>query len=205
MKKILILSVALLFALIGCDDSSDSNDSDKVNVRLASKVKQSRTVVIDSDLTVDEYNVTFYKVEIGNSEDDKFTLWEDSAGKLMNIAADEELLFDNVNKAEPGDYNYCRFTIATTLELKGTYQGDSGTATEEVHGNHDNISGDGTKAVYLFGTAEVNDTNEYLITEKIKIQEGSKISFVFDIKDYVSYDQTNGLQLDGPKVELITE
>ncbi len=206
MKKLLVLLILLSLVTAGitaCDGTDD--DSDKVAVNLISKLKNSRTVQIDNDLTVDTYNVIFYKVEIGNSEDDKFTLWENSDGKTINIASADQIEFEDVNKAVPGTYKYCRFTIGKTLTLEGTYQNNAGTASTVVNGNHDNISGDGTRAVYLFGTADVNDTNEYLIASPIDVKEGTTLSFIFDISSSVSYDNTNGLQLDGPSVEFTSE
>jgi hypothetical protein len=98
-----------------------------------------------------------------------------------------------------GTYYFCRFTINKTITVKGTKDGTAGEASTTVSGNVDTQADDpSTQSVYLFGTADVNDSGEYLISEPIDVKENSKLSFIIKVNGTVTYTDARGLQLDAP-------
>jgi len=156
----------------------------------------------DTVTTIDSYKVMFKKIEIGNSEDDKFTLWDSATpdGEEMDIV--KGLPFENVQAVTEGTYNFIRFTIGTTLAVAGSID-DAGT----IH------SGTGTAALsedsYLFGVAIPNGLGEATITEAIVIEDGVSLAMVFDVDGTVTYLGGTAddavLAVDKPVVTVVSE
>lgn len=159
-----------------------------------------RSIDMGNGVTVDTYSVTFYKIEIGNSEEDKFTLWESTTGETKDLVSGD-LTFDSSNGVVglpvPGEYQYCRLTIGETLSLAGTVDTvGSGSATTVVTGNYA-ANADG-KAVFLFGTADSGATGDFLLTAAVTVQEGSVLTFSININGTVTY--TDVVNLDPPTI-----
>ena len=91
-----------------------------------------QSINLGSGVVVTSYEVTFYRIEVGNNDDDKFTLWEDEAGVTQDLVA--AVAFENVLPATWGTYQFMRVTIGEDLDLAGTVLGVSGSATATVTG-----------------------------------------------------------------------
>ncbi len=158
-----------------------------------------RSIDMGNGVTVDTYSVTFYKIEIGNSEEDKFTLWESTTGETGELVSGD-LTFDSSNGTVglpvPGEYQYCRLTIGETISLTGTVDTVSGSATTVVTGNY--AANTGGKAVFVFGTADSGATGDFLLTAAVTVQEGSVLTFSININGTVTY--TDAVNLDPPTI-----
>ena len=213
-----IFFILLVLALIsqGCKDTdsevSTGSDSASVNFRTKATYYSSSdatNVFLDSqpsdvevqDILISEYNVVFYKVEIGNSESDKFTLWESEEGVTQNLASTELKDFESENEPVPGLYKYCRVTIGSTIHLVGAYRDTAGEADAEVNGNW--TSDETDKAVFLFGTAETGTTGNFILTSEIDVQDGSSLTFVVNVADTVTY--SSGIHLSPPTMTFTSE
>lgn len=141
-----------------------------------------RSITMSDTLTVDQYEVVFYKIEIGNSEDDKFTIWENSAGSTKDLVTAVD--FTETQTAEAGSYDFCRITIGTTISLTGTSESDTGTATVTVTGTETDLN-TADQQVFLFGVSGTA-TGEFLLNAPITIEEGSVINLTFDLNGTVS-------------------
>ncbi len=210
------LFIVLILSLPGCkeSDSEVTTDSDQASVNFKTRAtyytdsdtgtsrlgSQSADVEI-IDILVSEYNVVFYKVEIGNSEEDKFTLWENDDGVTQNLASTEIRDFNSENDVAPGLYKYCRVTIGSTINLVGAYRDVKGEAAVEVSGNSN--SSEATKAVYLFGKAETGTTGDFILTSEIDVQNGSALVFVVNVKDTVTYN--SGIRLSAPTMTFYSD
>jgi len=148
------------------------------------------------------YRVVFKKIEIGNSEADKFTLWESEAGELKDVVS--AVSFDNANPVQPGVYNYVRLTIGTTLSVDGSVtDGSDGTV----------YTGTGACVLandtYLWGTNIENFTGELTLGSPVTIAEGSSLYFHFQIGGTVHYESGPAdaavLSVTKPVLNLITE
>lgn len=202
MKKILFVlmtAAVLLIALAGCDPIG----TEEVSVSLQAKTVDSGSKDVntgDEVTTIDSYNVIFKKVEIGNSEDEKYTLWEDSEGEEMDIAA--SVNFTDTLSIAAGTYNYLRFEIDSTLAIDGSID-DEGTV---YTGSGSCVLGDTT---YLFGTDIENFEGSVTITEPIVVAEGTTLVFNFDVAETVFYlsgpSDDAVLDVEKPVISLVVE
>jgi hypothetical protein len=223
MKTGIIISRSITFFLIslmilfpGCKDSDSdvSTESDQTSVDFKTRAtyyaeSQAENVPRSYqpadmqivDILVSEYNVVFYRVEIGNSEADKFALWESEEGVTQNLASTGIKDFSGENEVVFGTYKYCRVTIGTTINLVGAYRETRGEVDVAVSGNRSSEEAD--RAVYLFGTAETGTTGDYLLTSEIDVQKGTSLVFVVNVKDTVTYN--SGIRLSAPTMTFYSE
>ncbi len=124
---------------------------------------------------IDAYRVVFKKIEIGNSENDKFTLWESEAGEEKDISA--PVAFTNVLPAKIGTYEFVRLTIGPVLNVDGsivdaeiTYTGTGSQTLDQT--------------VYVWGA---NTTGAVSLSQSLAISEGCTLDFSFDIEGTVRY------------------
>jgi hypothetical protein len=178
-------------------------------------MKQQKTydkaIDMENGIIVENYDVIFYKVEIGNSEDDKFTLWESADGETKNLVSSVD--FSDEKEARPGTYKYCRISINKTITLKGTDGDASGSTTVEVSGNTDLDTTD--KAVFLFGTEDTfadstAQDDGFVLTEAISIPEdGATITFTVNIAGTVTNNNSGegdgDISLDAPSLTFSVE
>lgn len=198
MKKILFI-ISLIFILsmflISCTPGIDvSFVAEAVNGTAGVSLK---SIDMGNNIIVDAYNVTFYKIEVGNSEDDKFTLWENSDGVEMNLV--DAVAFSDLNTAVAGTYKFCRITIHEELSLEGENNGTSGTATFAVTGN---FSSDGTTEVFLFGTSDAigSPSGDFLLTDEIEVSDGSILTFTVNIAGTVTDAGGGAINLSEPSI-----
>jgi hypothetical protein len=129
----------------------------------------------DAVTTIDSYRVVFKKIEIGNSEADKYTLWENEAGEEKDIA--RAIAFAGVQPVAAGTYGFVRLTIGPVLTVAGSIL-DAGTA----------YSGTGSQTldqtVYVWGSGP---SGAAVLAAPITIIDGCSISFDFDIAGTVRY------------------
>ena len=179
MKKILavlIILAAAVFAFTGC-----SQGGEDVSVAIQAKTADSISRAVnagDEVTTVDSYLVTFKKVEIGNSEDEKYTLWESAEGEEMDIVGGAD--FTDTLPVAAGTYNYLRFEVETVLDIAGSID-DNGT----IYTGTGSCTLDGS--TYLFGTDIENLSGELTVTEPITITDGTVLVFNFDVDGTVLY------------------
>ncbi len=171
----------------------------KVNFSAEAVNEATKDIDMGNGVIVQEYNVTFYKIELGNSENDKFTLWESTAGESMNLV--DAVDFSNVNGAIPGTYEFCRITVDETINLVGSDNGNSGQANVLVSGNFDMTVPEGQE-VFLFGTdsAPGNLTGDFLLTNPIDIQENTDLTMTVNIAGTVSGDGSGNISLTEPTI-----
>jgi hypothetical protein len=96
----IVKTVLILLIVITLMPSCEEDDSTDSGVSLSFNVEADNSTRFDAGngVTVNNYLVTFYKVEIGNSEDDRFTVWEDSSGKEVDLASLEPVSFEDTYK-----------------------------------------------------------------------------------------------------------
>ncbi len=207
MKKLLLLvAVITVFALSGCALFSGKSVSVTIDAKLndASSLGFITRAVNPGDpvTEIDAYRVIFKKVEIGNSEDEKFTLWENADGEQKDIAGD--VSFTDTNKVVPGVYNYLRLTIGTVLSVDGSIY-DSETSTTYTGSGSCELDNE----QYLWGTDIDNFQGEITLQDPIVISGDSSIAFTFDITDtvfYLSGDSANAvLEVKKPVVTIGVE
>lgn len=209
-KQVFISALILITALFmpGCSDDDENFENPAVNFKAQAKNGLSKTIDMENGVYVDEYRVKFYKVEIGNSEDDKFTLWEDADGSVKNIAAAGPINFRGENEPEFGTYKFCRVTIHNTIELEGFYQPDveddpvEGEASVTVTGN---FATDGEKEVFLFGTADQGVAGNFVLTDEIDVEDGSELTFIVNIAGTVDYSSITGVTLSEPSMTFTSD
>jgi hypothetical protein len=129
----------------------------------------------DAVTAIDSYRVVFKKIEIGNSEADKYTLWENAAGEEKDIA--QATVFAGVQPVAVGTYGFVRLTIGPVLTVAGSIV-DAGTT----------YSGTGNQTleqtVYVWGSESDGGA---VLAAPVTIVEGCSISFDFDIAGTVRY------------------
>lgn len=189
MKKIAFhLCIALCLAaatlLSSCQQASPGQVAVSIKAGIgsaAAKSAASRSLSGGETVApISAYRVVFKKIEIGNTETDKFTLWENSAGMVENIASPVSLA--GVQAIEPGTYNYVRLTIGDTLSVDGSVT-DPADAT--VYSGTGSCVLDNTE--YLWGTNIANSKGELTLRGPITITANSSLSFSFDIAGTVTY------------------
>jgi len=129
---------------------------------------------------ITSYRVVFKKVEIGNSESDKFTLWESAAGETKDLVS--AVSFAGIQAVVPGTYNFVRLTLGDTIAVAGSVTDPADLSV---------YSGTGTCVLgntsYLWGTNIANATGELTLGSAITIAEGSSLSFDFALASTVTY------------------
>ena len=153
-----------------------------------------RSIDLGGGLILEEYNITFYKIEIGNDYEGRQTIWESTSGEKYNLAGDYEIEMKNVQDVEPGTYNFCRVIIKPEIGISGTYNGTPGETTFPLTGNYNTEVPVG-QVGYLFGTEEVNKTGQFVLEKPIVIKEGTKLKFIVDVKDSIEF-------ISGPPARL---
>ncbi len=216
LKRLLFVCLGLMLIHQGCkeSDSGVSTESNQATVDFKTRAtyysdaETSNTTLSAQpadveilDILVSEYNVIFYKVEVGNSESDKFTLWESEEGVTQNLASTELKDFDSENAVVPGLYKYCRVTIGTTINLVGAYRDNRGEADVQVSGNW--ASDEEGKEQFLFGTTETGTTGNFILASEIDVRHGSSLTFVVNVKDTVTY--SSGIRLSPPTMTFYSE
>ena len=185
MKKIAFhLCIALCLAaatlLSSCQQASPGQVAVSIKAGIGSAAASRSLSGGETVAPISAYRVVFKKIEIGNTETDKFTLWENSAGMVENIASTVSL--EGVQAIEPGTYNYVRLTIGDTLSVDGSVT-DPADATV--------YSGTGSCVLgnteYLWGTNIANSKGELTLRGPIAITANSSLSFSFDIAGTVTY------------------
>ena len=188
MRKSIVAVVVAIFTLAfltGCD--SGELDVAPVVIKLFSGLdagavlSSSRSISAGQSLdSISSYRVVFKKVELGNSETDRFTLWESVAGEEKDIA--QPVTFDSVQPVVPGTYNYIRLTIGDTLEAGGSVTDpDDGT----VYNGTGTCVLDGT--VFLWGTDIPTVAGEWTIRSPVTIDADTSLFIQFDIDGTVAY------------------
>lgn len=177
MRKMMILISVITFLMASCDTGTAKLVSVGVNASLATTPSRAITsgTLVDS---ISAYNVTFAKVEIGNSEEDKFTLWESTVGENKDVSAVVD--FGDSAQIMTGTYNYVRLTIGQTLNIEGSIN-DEGTI----------YNGTGicqlNDTQYLWGTDIENNVGIITLQNPIVITDDCTLSFQFNIDGTVTY------------------
>lgn len=175
--------MALVVILAGCDTATETGKNPVV-IGLTSGLESADARVVSSGQSLDSisaYRVVFKKIEIGNSESDKCTLWENTEGETKDVS--HPVIFDNVQPINPGTYNYVRLTIGETLSVDGSLT-DPADTTLVYTGTGTCIL---TSSVYLWGTNIENAAGEVTIQAPIVIEKGTALSILFDIAGTVAY------------------
>ncbi|HOV15153.1 MAG TPA: hypothetical protein PK771_12765 [Spirochaetota bacterium] len=181
--------VSIMIILIGISGCNQPVNDETKNVKVGVKASISDTRSLSANLnylvasgdkitTISSYKVIFKKVEIGNSENDKFTLWEDENGNEKDIV--KSLTFDGTKELKTGTYKYVRLTIGEVLKVSGSIKDN----TTDYYGN-----GTATlsEKVFLWGTDISNMTGEKILTNEIKISEDCDLTFDFNVAETVTY------------------
>jgi hypothetical protein len=171
-----ITAIAALALLAAAFCSCDLASKENVSVGMSAGIAQARAVNPgDPVTTISAYNVIFKKVEIGNSEEDKYTLWESADGENKNVAA--AVSFEGVRAVPAGGYKFIRLTIDPTLSVEGSID-DNGTI----------YSGSGIvtleKSAYVWGSVLEGASQ---LSREIVIGEGSELAFSFDVAGTIAY------------------
>ena len=183
--SVLFLVPVIIIFTVACNQPvNETTKSVKVGVK-ASMSNESRSNNInyliasgDKVTTISSYKVIFKKVEIGNSETDKFTLWEDNSGDEKDIV--NTISFTGTKEIKVGTYKYVRLTIGNIIKVTGAIKDN----TTDYKG-----SGTGTlsETVYLWGTDILNLSGEKILTNEINISADCDIEFDFNIVNTVTY------------------
>ena len=177
-KKSLLFSLILSLLLI-----SSCSVPQSVDIGFTSTATTlAKAIDMGSNLIVDNYKVTFYKIEIGNSETDKATIWENTTGVEQDLVS--LVTFSDTNPVPIGNYDFCRITIGRIINLAGTDNGTSGTASVTVTGSETTLN-TADKAVFLFGVAG-KATGEFLLDSQINISSGVNLTLTFHIAGTVT-------------------
>lgn len=181
MKKMLsLLCVMSVIAVLttSCDTSGTPQMAKvRINAGIADDLNRAVTggTVLD---TITSYRVVFSKVEIGNSEEDKFTLWENS-GEEMDITG--PVNFGDSAELLTGTYNYVRLTIGQIINVDGSIDDEGIVYTGTGSCQLDEIN-------YLWGTNISNNLGEISLQGAIEVSGDCTLSFSFDIGETVSYE-----------------
>lgn len=196
---VLALAAFLLASLASCSNSAVTLTSaaDATSAPSAPALN-GLPVFQDTAATFTGYKVTFKKVEIGNSESDKFTLWENSAGEQKDIIS--AVTFTGVNKMIEGKYKFLRLTIDPALILSGTVVLSNGTASS-VLTRTNTLSTN----VFLWGVSGTpGASGNFLLTDTIRIYDGAKLSLTFKIKNTLTMTNDTAV-LTAPQVTVKAE
>jgi hypothetical protein len=147
------------------------------------------SIDMGSSVILTEYKVKFYKIEVGNNEVNKFTVWENPAGEVFDLT--EAISLANTASVGYGSYQFCRFTIDKVINIKGTVSSVPQSVAVTVSGNFGN---DGSQAQFLFGTAEVNTTGKYVLSAPIDIRDNITLELLFHLEGTVVTVPSFGLK-----------
>lgn len=189
MKHLAVLILAALALLVvSCANSLTNPGATAATLTITSKADTTlapssasglmRSFVSNGPADITAYKVTFYKVEIGNAETNKFTIWSNASGEQKDIAA-ATISLSNVISADSGTYKFLRLTIDTNLILSGNVTLSNGTPTNLTATNRL-----GTNQ-FLWGTSETGATGGFLLTSAVTITNGTKLAFTFKVKNTV--------------------
>lgn len=202
MKIHLYLSaLALAGALASCSANSTvtlTSLADSANAPSGAPTLMGLPTYQDAAATFTGYKVTFKKVEIGNSESDKFTVWESLSGEQKDLIS--AVTFSGVNKLVEGKYKFLRLTIDPSLILSGTVVLSNGTASPEV--TRTNTLSTNQFVWGVSGTPGASGA--YVLTDTIRIYDGAKISLTFKIKNTLTMTNDT-VQLTAPQVTVKAE
>ena len=181
MKSKIVIGCVLVIAimLIGACSVVGTNQSAKVAITSNIASSGSRLITPNTAVTtISSYRVVFKKIEVGNSEQEKYTLWEDSVGQLKDIA--NPVNFDGVATIPSGSYNFVRLTVGDTLNVDGSID-DSGSL----------VTGSGTtvlnSTIYLWGSGVINAQGESTLTSPVVVRDGGTLAFNFNTTGTVTY------------------
>jgi hypothetical protein len=171
-----LAAVALLVGLSSCNLANPEGQPVTIAIKAGIPQSAGRAVSPGTAITtIDAYKVVFHKIEIGNSETDKFTLWESAAGETKDITS--AVSFSGVKPVKAGSYQFVRLTVGTTLAVDGSIT-DAGTV----------YTGSGTatlsETTYLWGTAAAGNGK---LTAPVTIRDGSVLDFNFLVAGTVTY------------------
>jgi hypothetical protein len=173
-----IVGIAAGAALLGSCQMSEPA-AVAVSIKAGATGPSSKALVGGETVSaVTAYRVVFRKVEIGNSESEKYTLWEDEAGKPENIVSSVSLA--DVRSIPPGTYKFVRLTVGDTLSVDGQVS-DGGVIYK---GTGTCILGSTT---HLWGTEVATADGASTLSSPITIAAGSTISFAFAIDGTITY------------------
>lgn len=189
MKNLPILLLGILALLVvSCANSVTTPGATAATLAITSKADTTlapssagglmHSYVSNGPADITAYRVTFYKIEIGNAETNKFTVWSNASGELKDIAG-ATISFSNVVPADAGTYKFMRLTIDTNLVLSGNVTLSNGTVTNVTATNRL-----GTNQ-FLWGTSDTGATGGFLLTSAVNITNGGKLAFVFKVKNTV--------------------
>jgi len=195
----LVTSAILLTLLASCSNSTVALTSAADTTSApSSPTLNGLPVFQDAAATFTGYKVTFKKVEIGNSENDKFTLWESATGEQKDIIS--AVTFTGVNKLVEGKYKFLHLTIDPALILSGTVVLSNGTASSVL--TRTNTLSTNT---FLWGVSGTpGASGNFILTETIRIYDGAKLSLTFKIKNTLTMTNDNAV-LTAPQVTVKAE
>lgn len=203
MKRKMVIAlvvISIIALLLSCPNGVGANASVKfvATTSEASAASRAPVYTLEDSLIMDSYTVTLYQIEIGNSEEDKQTIWENTEGEALNILNGIDLSVDAEApslEVRPGTYQFCRITMGTTITCTGGIDNDADGAlggapdvTGEASvtgltGNHTPATALPTGQVqYLFGTSSVsNVTGDFLLANAITVADGSTLTMTFNL------------------------
>ena len=191
MKKIFnLIGIVFTLFILNCSKQATVSIVSQINSTTApSGISTPKYAPVNGTAaTITNYLVKFVKIEIGNSESDKFTLWSSSSSTGDQKDIFNQVTFSGIQKVKEGNYKYVRLTIDPTLSVSG-YIDDNGT----------NIYGTATLTVsstHVWGISGTGADN--LLTSEITIQDGGQISLDFNVMNTLVY--SNGLELTAPEL-----
>lgn len=169
-------AIAALTLVAAIFFSCDLSERGTVSVGVSAGIARSRAVNPgDPVTTISSYRVVFKKIEIGNSEADKHTVWESEAGESKDIVATSA--FSGVAPVPAGSYQFIRLTVAPVLAVDGSI--DDGDA---VYSGSGSVTLDETEYVWGSGLEGAS-----ALSQEIVIAEGSHLSFLFNVDGTVTY------------------
>jgi hypothetical protein len=172
-QKITLIT-ALVF--IAASFISCSLPGKEITVGVSAGIAQSRAITPGDPVTaISSYRVIFKKIEIGNSEQDKHTLWQSDVGVIKDIVSDAS--FDGVLPVPAGSYKFVRLTIEPLLAVDGSID-DNGT----VYTGNGTITLDQT--AYVWGSVLAGAS---ALSQDISVSEGSQLAFSFDVAGTIAY------------------
>ena len=181
MKKMmsLISLMCLMIVMVTSCDTGGTAQMARVGINAEITDESNRAVTGGTELDIiTSYKVVFSSVEIGNSEEDKFTLWENS-GEEMDITG--AVNFGESVTLLTGTYNYIRLTIGQIINVDGSIDDEgiiyTGTGSCELD-----------ETSYVWGSDISNALGEITLLGAIEISGDCTLSFQFDIDGTVSYE-----------------